>query len=373
MAMMPAFGPDRVSDDKLEKIIAYMSVLDSRARGKEVPPAAPTTASQPASSLPPTPQVAPADPSTYEMKEYASTCGPGHSISVAPDGRVWFTGIREHKLAMFDPKTEKFRCWDVPTERGRPHGIKVDPDGLVWFTITGLPQNKVTMFNPKTELFVDYFMPHTPQQFMYPHTIVFDQAKNPVFSFEYGNAIGRIQRATGHLDVWEVPTPRARPYGIQVAPDGTIWAVEFLGGKIIQLNPKTGALKEYSHPRVADDPGMRRMALDASGRVWFSEHEFGGLGMFDPRAQSWKSWRAPANGGRPSDIYSINVDKGGIIWFNHFGGNYIGRFDPRTEKFFVYPHLSKSINCRLMDIDSQGALWCMGSGTGNLVRLKVKG
>ena len=71
--------------------------------------------------------------------------------------------------------------------------------------------------------------------------------------------------------------------------------------------------------------------------------------------------------------YSFNVDRKDVIWFSHFGGNYIGRFDPRTEQFAVYPHLSKTpLNCRLMDIAPDGTVWCMGSATPNLVRLKVK-
>jgi len=373
MAQMPAFPPERLSDEKLGKIVARIATLENQASGMTSQASqAPEKAAQVQSTpLPPAPQVAPADPKTYEMKEYPSSCGAGHSISVAPDGRVWYSGIQKHNLVVFDPKTEKFQCWDVPTEKGRPHGIKVDPDGFVWVTITGLPQNKVTMFDPKTELFVDYLMPFMPQKFMYPHTVVFDKAKNPVFSFEYGDAIGRIVRATGRLQVWEVPTPRARPYGIQVDRNGTIWAVEFLGNKIVQVNPRKGTLKEYSHPRIADDPGLRRMAIDSRGRIWFGEHEFGSVGMFDPRTRRWKSWRAPANGGSPINIYSFNVDKNDVVWFSHFGGNYIGRFNPRTQKFSVYPHLSKSINCRLMDFAKDGTLWCMGSGTPNLVHLKV--
>lgn len=322
--------------------------------------------------LPPVPQVAPADPATYEMREYPNPCGNGHSISVAPDGRVWFAGIAQHKLGMFDPSTERFRCWDIPTPRGRPHGIKVDPDGFVWLTVTGIPNNKVTTFDPKTELFVDYFMPKTPQKFMYPHTLVFDRQKNPVFSFEYGDAIGRIQRATGRLEVWPVPTARSRPYGIEVDRNGIIWALEFLGNKIIRLDPTTGNVREYPHPRLADDPGLRRMALDSQGRIWFGEHEFGSIGLFDPRTETWRSWRAPAPGGRPIEIYSFNVDQNDVVWLSHFGANYIGRFDPRTEKFSVYPHKSPQANCRLMDIDQNGEIWCAASGVPQLVRFKVK-
>ena len=291
--MMPAFPPSRLSDAQLERIAAHIALLESRAAGAPPPPAPPPASAASARmkglGLPPVPAVRPADPTTYEMKEYPSTCGAGHSISVAPDGRVWFSGIRAHKLGMFDPKTETFRCWDVPTEKGRPHGIKVDKYGFVWFTITGLPQNKITMFDPKTELFVDYFMPHAPQKYMYPHTLVFDAAQNPVFSFEYGDAVGRIVRATGRVEIWPVATARSRPYGIEVAKDGTIWAVEFTGNNLVQVNPGTGAVREIPHPLIADDPGLRRMALDSKGNVWFGEHEWGSVGMYTPRTGTWKS------------------------------------------------------------------------------------
>ena len=372
LAVMPAFPPRLLSDAQLERIAGHIALLESRASGTAPPPASAAAGDGKRDRLPPVPQVGPADPATYEMKEYPSTCGAGHSISVAPDGRIWFAGIQRHNLVVFDPKTEKFQCWDIPTARGRPHGLKVDRDGFVWFTVTGIPQNKVTMFDPKTELFVDYFMPFTPQKFMYPHTLVFDAEKNPVFSFEYGDAVGRIVRATGRLEIWPVATFRSRPYGIEVAKDGTIWAVEFSGSNIVEVIPQTGAVKEHPHPRIAEDPGLRRMALDSKGNIWFGEHEWGSIGMFDPRAGAWKSWRAPDNGGLPVHIYSFNVDKNDVIWFSHFGGNYVGRFDPRTEKFSVYPHLSKPINCRLMDLAPDGTVWCMGSATPNLVRLKVK-
>ena len=374
LQMMPSFPRNVVSEEIAELIAHHIAVLEHRASGAPVPPRpeVPASALRALHPLPPVPAVAPADPKTYEMREYESPCGAGHSVAVAPDGRVWFTGIQQHVLAVFDPRGERFRCWPIPTRNGRPHGVAVDKDGFVWFTITGLPDNKVAMFDPKTELFAEHFLPQRPQPYLYPHTLAFDAERNPVFSLEYGDGAGRIERRTGRFEYFPLPTLRARPYGIQVAKSGRLWIAEFTGNKIAEIDPKSGKASEHVHPRAAEDPGLRRLALDSKGGVWFSEHEFGSLGLFEPRSKRWTSWRAPANGGRPSEIYAVNVDRRDVIWFSHFGGNYVGRFDPKTEKFSVYPHVSAGMNCRLMDIAPDGVLWCMGSGAAKLMRLSVK-
>jgi virginiamycin B lyase len=324
--------------------------------------------------LPPAPAIAPADSRTYEMKEFdAGACGAGRDLAVAPDGRIWYAGNERNNIVMFDPRGERFRCWPVPTRNGRPQGLRVDRDGLVWFTLTGLPDNKVGMFDPKTELFSEFLMPHRPQAFSYPHTLVFDAERDPVFSLAYADGAGRIDRKTGHFDYFPIPTFRARPYGIEVARNGHIWMSEFIANKLVEIDPKTGKATEFPHALAAEDPGLRAIAIDSHGNIWFTEHEFGSLGMFDPRARRWRSWRAPANGGRAYGTDAINVDRRDNVWFTHSGGNYIGRFDPRTDMVFVYPFVTDDMDCRNMDFAKDGGLWCVSSTAPKLVRLAVKG
>jgi virginiamycin B lyase len=374
--MMPSFPRDLISDDVAALIAHHVAILEHQATGAQVPPPpdGPATALRPQAALPAAPVVAPADPRTYEVREYdAAACGAGRDLAVAPDGRIWYAGIERNSIVMFDPRSERLRCWPVPTRNGRPHGLNIDRDGLIWFTLTGLPDNKVGMFDPKTELFSEFLMPHRPQPFTYPHTLVFDADRNPVFTLAYGDGAGRIDRKTGRFDYFPVPTFRARPEGIEIARNGHIWMTEFIGNKLVDIDAKTGKVTELPHPRATDDPGLRGLAFDSHGNIWFAEHELGSLGMFDPRARRWRSWRAPANGGRPYGIEAINVDRRDHVWFSHAGGNYIGRFDPKAEAVFVYPLPTRATDCRLMDFAKDGALWCVSSSTPKLVRLTVKG
>jgi virginiamycin B lyase len=375
LQLMPSFPRDVINDDVAALIAYHIATLEHGATGAATPspPEVPAAARRPDPALPPPPVVAPADPRTYEIKEYdAGSCGAGHDLAVAPDGRVWYAGIERNTIVMFDPRGERFRCWPVPTRNGQPQGLRVDRDGLVWFTLPGLPDNKVAMFDPRTELFSEFLLPHRPRPFVYPHTLVFNAERDPVFSLAYGDGAGRIDRKTGHFDFFPVPTYRAFPNGIEVARNGHIWMAEFIANKLIEIDPRTGKALEYPHPRANEDPGVRRIAFDSRGNVWFSEHEFGGIGVFDPRTRRWRSWRAPANGGKAYGTYAVNVDRRDAIWFSHFGGNYIGRFDPRTDVFSVYPLPTPDANCRLMDFARDGTLWCMSSRVPKLVRLALK-
>ncbi len=376
LQMMPSFPRDVISDDAVTLLAHHIATLERAATGAALPPLLDISAAavRPITPLPPAPMVGPADPKSYEMKEFdAGACGAGHDLAVAPDGRIWYAGVERNNIVMFDPKSERLRCWPIPTRNGRPQGLRVDRDGMVWFTLTGLPDNKVAMFDPRTELFSEFLMPHRPQPFVFPHMLVFDADRNPVFSLAYGDGAGRIDRKTGHFDYFPIPTYRAYPDGIEIARNGHIWMAESIGNKLVEIDPKTGKAIEIPHPRASEDPGPRAIAFDSHGNIWFSEREFGSLGMFDPRTRRWRSWRAPAHGGNAYGTDAIVIDRRDAVWFSHSGGNYIGRFDPRTDMVFIYPFLTSNMNCRHMDLAKDGALWCVSSRVPKLVRLTVKG
>lgn len=320
-----------------------------------------------------------ADPSTYSFTEYGlpesrtnpSPEGRAHSITVAPDGKVWYSGLVQHNLGMFDPATETFKLFDTPTRQSRPHGIQAAPDGMIWLTETGIPQNKMARFDPATELFTEYLLPRANP---YPHTVWIARGGDVFFTYEYGDGIGRIDRERQRVTDFPVPTKRSRPYGIQEGPDGNIWVVEFLGNKIARLNPATGEVREWEHPDRANDPGTRRLAVDSQSRVWFVEHEIGALGRFDARTESWARWWMPRldPSARRDQAYALNFDSKGQLWVNNFGGNYLARFDEPTESWVVYPYPSPRTTCRLMAFDRDDVLWCASSATPVLVRFQER-
>ena len=58
------------------------------------------------------------------------------SLAVAPDGTVWFTELREHKLGRL--RDGNLIELQLPRDDARPFGVAVDGEGSVWYTdLTG--------------------------------------------------------------------------------------------------------------------------------------------------------------------------------------------------------------------------------------------
>src|SRR5258705_3624486 len=65
-----------------------------------------------------------------------------NSISVHPDGTVWWAAIQANQLVSFNPTTQKFTDYYVPIgiktgKRAAPYGMAISGDGKVWFAING--------------------------------------------------------------------------------------------------------------------------------------------------------------------------------------------------------------------------------------------
>ncbi|PYM68883.1 MAG: hypothetical protein DME03_23405 [Candidatus Rokuibacteriota bacterium] len=50
--------------------------------------------------------------------------------AIAPDGSVYIAVMSGNKVARFDPKTQSFKEWDLPSGH-HPHGLLVDRQGMV--------------------------------------------------------------------------------------------------------------------------------------------------------------------------------------------------------------------------------------------------
>jgi virginiamycin B lyase len=77
------------------------------------------------------------NPRTGEQKDWPSPSGPtSHPYAIAVvDDVVWYneSGMRPDTLVRFDPKTEKFQSWAVPSGVGIIRHMTVSPDGNLVF------------------------------------------------------------------------------------------------------------------------------------------------------------------------------------------------------------------------------------------------
>src|SRR5690606_29909266 len=109
-------------------------------------------------------------------------------------------------------------------------------------------------------------------------TLIFDSKENIWFTLQGSNMIGHLDRASKQIHLINVPTPRARPYGIVVDENDRPWVVLLGTNKIATVDPNTMQLEEIVLPREGARP--RRIAL-TDGAIWYGDWAEGYLGRLD--------------------------------------------------------------------------------------------
>jgi virginiamycin B lyase len=82
------------------------------------------------------------DPRTGEVKEYASPGGPQsqpYGIAFAK-GAVWYSesGVRPNTLVRFDPASEAFQSWTIPSGGGVVRNMMADHEGNIVLAESGV-------------------------------------------------------------------------------------------------------------------------------------------------------------------------------------------------------------------------------------------
>jgi virginiamycin B lyase len=113
---------------------------------------------------------------------------------------------------------------------------------------------------------------------------------------------------TGKMDVKQVPTPHALPYGIVITKNNVPVFCEFGTNKIGSIDPKTMVVHEYSLPDTNTRP--RRLALGPDGTIYYTDYARGYLGHFRP------SRERPSPGGDASHPYGIAISSDGAVWYS---------------------------------------------------------
>lgn len=245
----------------------------------------------------------------------------------AVDGKtVWFVDQKNHDLAVLDTESGEIKKYPIPSKSG-PHNLIVGSDGIVWYA--GNLKGYIGRFDPKTASFEKIAMPDAAAKD--PHTLIFDEGQKHIwFTVQHGNFIGRMSLATRKVDLIPVPTRGSRPYGIKLAPDGTVWAVLFATNKLASVDPETLALTEHEIPDEYARP--RRLAITSDGVIWFADYTRGMIGAFDPKSKKFSDYALPSKDNALP--YGMAVDDRQRLWVVETGvspNQFVG-FDTASKK-----------------------------------------
>lgn len=237
----------------------------------------------------------------------------------APDGSIWWTGMWASLAGRLDPETGEMEEFLLPPS-ARPHTVVPAADGSIWYT--GNSNATIGRLDPASGLVTEF-----PTRASDPHSATFHPNGNLYFTAQRAGMLGRVNPTTGAVDEIE---SEARPYGIQVAPDGMVW-VAFNGtNKLGRLDPDSLEVSYFEVP----DPRtrIRRLDIDSKGIVWFVNSTLGKIGRLDPATGAIKQWDSPS--GERSHPYALAVIDD-VVWYNESGmrPDALVRFDPASERF----------------------------------------
>jgi virginiamycin B lyase len=154
-----------------------------------------------------------------EHPDFTSTPVP-YEIRVGRDGMVWMSELQGNRIVRFDPRSEQFKVWTMPTPASGPRRLDVDPSGVVWIPAYGA--NKLARFDPVTEKFEEFEL---PLQDTAPYIVRYDERRTAVWvASGMADALFRFDPSTRRFRYYRLPTPDALVRHFTIDPaTGDLW------------------------------------------------------------------------------------------------------------------------------------------------------
>ncbi len=249
------------------------------------------------------------DPATQKFDEWELPDGTKpHGLVVDERGTVWMTGngngtLLEIPFVNGQPGT--MVAHKAPSG-GSPHTVIADNrkgHEALWFT--NQSANQVTRFDRATKKMTEFSSKAGP------YGLAMDQQGNVWFCQASGQHVGRIDAATGQIT--EIDLGRGSlPRRIAAAPDNTLWVVRYGDGKMSHIDAASGkVLKHYDMP-AGPSGNPYAVTVDGAGKVWANEIATDTVSLFDPATEKFRVFPLPT---RNEGIRKMIVDAKGRLWY----------------------------------------------------------
>jgi virginiamycin B lyase len=303
------------------------------------------------------------DPHTGEVSEIPlpNLAGLPGGQNRGPDGDIWFGEVGGNALGRLDTETETITTYPFPwanvsvtTGLPFPAAINVGPgvsfdttwakDGKIYFTAIGL--NAIGSYDPATQQWEKFTIP-TPLS----GPVAMEEGPNDTVAITEGitNKVALFDVDTHQWKEYPIPTlglGTTFPAGLTVSPDDRyLYFGETLAGKVGRLDSVTGQIKEYDlnalraggllggllnlNGNPLPEPGQLRFGSD--GKLYIVNGTFTGggtIGQLDVATSEYHEISTPTPVSMPCDL---NNTVPGKIIFASFLSNRVSYIDiPNT-------------------------------------------
>jgi virginiamycin B lyase len=213
------------------------------------------------------------DPATGKVVEYkAPSGGDPHTLVLADQGVIWFTVQGGNRLGRLDTQTGSISEFKAA---GHPYGLALDKAGNVWFCEIGA--GKLGKLDPKTGTITELTLESGSQP---RRMATAPDGSLWVTLYGKGKLLHVDPVAAKVMHEYALPGgPNSGPYAVTVDGAGIVWANEFATDTIVRLDPQTGQMRPF--PLPSKGVGIRKMIVDAEGRLWYMGSHNGRLGVLE--------------------------------------------------------------------------------------------
>jgi virginiamycin B lyase len=105
-------------------------------------------------------KIARLDPDTMQIREYTLPEGARpRRLTITPDDAIWYSDYARGHLGRLDPRTGGVKEWASPGgPQSQPYGM-TNLDGAIWYSESNVKPNTIVRFDPKTEKFQTWAVP----------------------------------------------------------------------------------------------------------------------------------------------------------------------------------------------------------------------
>lgn len=234
-----------------------------------------------------------------------------HGLLVDRNGQVWYTGNGNGTIGQLDPATGKVIEHKAPSG-GDPHTLVTDDRGTIWFTVQN--GNRIGRLDMRTGTITEY------QAAGRPYGIALDKARNVWFCEIGGNKLGKLDPKTGKIAEFALPANTA-PRRMAAAPDGSLWVTLSGSGEMIRVDPVAGkVVRAYGLPAGAGG-GPYAVTVDGAGIVWVNEISTDTVVRLNPATNRFRIFTLPS---RDVGIRKMIVDAEGRLWYMGSHNGHLG-------------------------------------------------
>lgn len=234
---------------------------------------------------------------------------------------------------------------------GGPGSLVIDKDGVVWTVL--LLGNSILRFDPETEEFVEFLLPTKNAQ---PYDIAADSHGRIWFVEKNGGKFGYLDQSTEKVVELSLGEGTC-PMGIAVDEKGNVWVGEVNGNYIGRYQPETKTFRKFPINIHAAQPGQMR--FDKAGKLWFCQPQTKQLGVLIPEVEAFSAVDLIGYNAVPQAI-AIAADN--RIWVVDSMLGKIGYFDQDNLKWGVFDIAGSHSQPMGIAIDSKGDVWFTESG-----------